>query len=117
MLNNTEKKDGNEKEKKIIKRYSLRMTEDEYEQIKNKAFESRLSMNDYIKKSARDKVIIVVEGLRDLTIEIKRIGTNINQITKHLNAGNNLTVEEKEILLSEEKKLWQLLKQFTAENL
>ena len=117
MLNNTEKKDGNEKEKKIIKRYSLRMTEDEYEQIKSKAFESHLSMNEYIKKSARGKVIIVVEGLRDLTIEIKRIGTNINQIAKNINAGNNLTEIEKEILLSEEKKLWQLLKQFTVENL
>lgn len=116
-MDNNEKKDGDEKEKKVIRRYSLRMSEQEYNEIKNKAFESHLSMNDYIKKSARDKVIIVVEGLRDLTIEIKRIGTNINQIAKSINAGNNLTAEEKEILLSEEKKLWQLLKQFTAENL
>ena len=93
------------------------MSEQEYNEIKNKAFESHLSMNDYIKKSARDKVIIVVEGLRDLTIEIKRIGTNINQITKNVNASNNLTEKEKEILLQEVKKLWQLLKQFTAQNL
>jgi len=112
MLDNN----GNEK-KNNIKRYSLRMTLDEHKQIQDKAYVSRLSLNDYIKKSALEKDIIVVNGLKDLTLEIKRIGININQIARRLNECNNLTEKEKDFLLNEVKKLWQLLKQFTERNL
>lgn len=105
------------KKKKNIIRYSLRMTEDEHKKIQDKAFESHKSLNDYIKTSALGKDIIIVEGLKDLTLEIKRIGININQISKKLNQDNNLTEKEKEILLNEGKKIWQLLKQFTEQNL
>lgn len=107
---------GDEKEKNI-KKITIRVTQDEAEKINKKAMESYLTQNEYIKRSALNKDIIVVEGLKDLTLEIKRIGININQISKKLNQDNNLTDKEKEILLNEVKKLWQLLKQFTAENL
>ncbi len=114
-MNNNEKKDGKEKEKKVV-RYSLRMTVEEHKQIQDKAFESHKSLNDYIKTSALDKDIIVVEGLKDLTLEIKRIGVNINQITKNLNAGNILTDEEKLYMLEVMDNIWQRLKLYTAQN-
>ena len=107
---------GDEKEKNI-KKITIRVTQDEAEKINKKAMESYLTQNEYIKRSALNKDIIVIEGLKDLTVEIKRIGININQIARRLNECNNLTEKEKDFLLNEVKKLWQLLKQFTERNL
>lgn len=107
---------GDEKEKNI-KKITIRVTQDEAEKINKKAMESYLTQNEYIKRSALTKDIIVVEGLKDLTVEIKRIGININQIAKKLNQDDNLTDKEKDFLLSEVKKLWQQLRLFTEKNL
>ena len=109
--------ENNDVKEKNIKKITIRVTQKEAEKINKKAMESYLTQNEYIKRSALDKDIIVIEGLRELTVEIKRIGININQIAKCLNEGNDLTEKDKDFLIGETKKLWQQLKLFTVQNL
>lgn len=113
----------NENKEKTIKKITIRVTKDEAKEISRKAMECYLTQNEYIKSSALNKEIIVNEkinerlnGLKELTLEIKRIGTNINQISKHLNAGNKLTDNEKIYLFEGLEKIWQQLKYYTGKN-
>jgi len=59
--------------------------EKELEQIKKKVKKSKLNQSDYLLRSALDKNIIVVDGLKEILIELSREGNNLNQITRELN--------------------------------
>lgn len=54
----------------------------------------------YIRKMSIDGVIINTDLkiLKDLSYEINKIGTNINQVTKHLNEMHNISKEDVESL-------------------
>ncbi len=54
----------------------------------------------YIRKMSIDGVIINTDLkiLKDLSYEINKIGTNINQVTKHLNEMQNISKEDVESL-------------------
>ena len=49
---------------------------------------SGLTCSGYLRKSSMDKNITVIPGIRDLIIEIKRVGNNLNQITRLANEGS-----------------------------
>lgn len=93
------------------KQISIRTTEKEYQRIKKKIDKSKLSQNEYFIRSALDKDIVIVEGLPEIIREVKRIGININQITKKVNQGDILYSEELKDVQSEVKDIWQLLNQ------
>ncbi|MCX6383479.1 MAG: plasmid mobilization relaxosome protein MobC [Actinobacteria bacterium] len=61
--------------------------------LKNKISKTSLTRSDYLRKCSLDKNITVVPGIRDLIIEIKRIGNNLNQIARAANEGS-LTILE-----------------------
>ncbi len=63
------------------------LSENELLSLKNKISNTSLSRSDYLRKCSLNKNITVVPGLRDLIIEIKRIGNNLNQITRSVNTG------------------------------
>jgi len=95
------------------KQIVIRASEKEYEKIKSKVAKSQLTQNEYLLKSALDKEIVVIEGIRELTIELKRVGNNLNQLTKAVHEGKvNCSRELKEIN-EELKEVWQLLRQLT----
>lgn len=81
-------------------------SEEELEKIKKKVEKSKLTQSEYLLRSALDKNIIVVDGLKDILIELSREGNNLNQITKALNQGDK--VEGYKILEAREKlmELW-----------
>lgn len=56
------------------------LDDDEILSLKNKISKTSLTRSDYLRKCSLDKNITVVPGIRDLIIEIKRIGNNLNQI-------------------------------------
>ncbi len=82
--------------------------EKELEQIKKKVEKSKLSQQEYLLKCALDKEITVVEDLQKIFIELKRQGTNLNQIAKAINSGEINHVAES--TLKEYKELWQSLR-------
>ncbi len=63
---------------------SIRATEAEQERIKKLAEKSNLSVTEYLLKCAMGKKINVID-IKPLYIEVKRIGTNVNQIAKLAN--------------------------------
>lgn len=76
------------------KQIILRSTEKEYEIIQKKIKKSKLKQNDYLLKSALQKDIIVIDGLKELLLELIREGKNLNQISKALNQNENIKLNE-----------------------
>ena len=59
---------------------TIRCTDDEYKQIHNKAQRHKLSLSNFILRSALDKKIVVADGLDEVAKQQKAIGRNLNQI-------------------------------------
>lgn len=65
----------------------IRLSDEEYQKYMEQVEKSKLSQNDFFVKCVTKKKIIVVDGLKETLTELKRIGVNINQISKNLNGG------------------------------
>lgn len=83
--------------------------EKDVQQIKKKVEKSKLSQQEYLLKCALDKEIIVVEDLQKIFLELKRQGTNLNQIAKAINSGEIYHISEN--TLKEYEDLWRSLRQ------
>ena len=64
------------------------LTTEELEDLKTKISKTNLNKSAYIRKCILENNITVIPGIRDLTIELKRIGNNLNQITRCVNEGS-----------------------------
>ena len=68
----------------------------------------------YLRDCALGKKIIVVKGVDEVANELRKIGNNLNQITREVNSGYlyevNLTETREEL-----KRIWQLLNSLTQE--
>ena len=64
-----------------------RVSPEEREQIEYKALSSYRTVSRYLRDVALDKPIIVINGVDELADELRRIGNNLNQITRAVNAG------------------------------
>lgn len=93
------------KKEKQIKFYA---DEKEFQHIKRKIEKSKLTQQDYLLRCALDKEIIVVEDLKNIFIELKRQGVNLNQIAKAINSGEINHVSEN--TFKEFQELWQSLR-------
>ena len=65
---------------------SIRLTQSEKSAIISKAKKSKLTLTEYILKSSFKTQIKVID-LQLLLVELKRIGNNLNQITRKINSG------------------------------
>lgn len=90
-------------------------SESEVEQIKKKVKKSKLTQSDYLLRCALDQKILVVEGLKEILLELIREGNNLNQISKALNQGEQ--INQNEILETKEKlmELWGLIEKILKE--
>lgn len=90
-------------------------SEKELEQIKKKVKKSKLTQSEYLLRSALDKNILVVDGLKEILIELSREGNNLNQIAKALNQREGFNqetfLETKEKLMD----LWTLIEEILKE--
>lgn len=92
------------------KQIVIRMTEKEYQQIKIKVEQSGMTQQEYLIKACTGKKIIVVDGIRELTIELKRIGNNLNQIARACNEGRANCKSEISEIERGLADVWQLLR-------
>ena len=94
------------------RKYSIGIWLDEKEliQLKDRISKTNLNQSSFIRKSILDKNITVIPGIRDLVIEIKRIGNNLNQITRSVNSGT-LTVlgDDFKVIKEDLKTVWDKL--------
>ena len=66
--------------KKII--VNFRMTPEEKKKLLAKAEEAHMSLSGYIISLSRSKRVVLKDEIGKLTVEISRIGNNINQIAR-----------------------------------
>ena len=71
----------------------FRVTEKELQEIDKRAEKAKLDRTNYLITCALNKKITVLEDLKPLLSELKRIGNNLNQLTKLSNMGQIKTVD------------------------
>ena len=86
--------------RKRNKSIPIRVTEDELKQIDKKAAKARLSRTDYLINCALGKEITLIEDIKPLLTEMRRIGNNLNQQTKLANMGKINAVNLEETLVA-----------------
>ena len=62
-------------------RITFRVTPEDYERIKSKADQAHMSVSAYVRAAALRHKVVVVEGLKEHTHELKGIGRSLNQLT------------------------------------
>ena len=77
---------------------TIRCTDDEYQRIHSKAQRYKLSLRDFIFRSAMDKKIIVADGLNEVAKQQKAIGRNLNQIAMLAHEGRLHSVRLDELI-------------------
>ena len=77
----------------------VRLSDEEYKKYIEQVEKSELSQNEFFVKCVTKKKIIVIDELKETLKELKKIGININQISKNLNSGIfvNADIELKEV--------------------
>ena len=103
----------NRKREKQIKFY---VNEKEYDQIKKKVKKSKLKQQEdmsLINLCSLDKKIIVIDGLKEILLELSREGNNLNQIAKKINEGEQKDIKEMKNKLN---NLWNLIEKILKES-
>ncbi len=72
-----------------------------------------MSQQDYLTACVLNKKIIIIEGFKDVVIQLKRMGVNLNQLTKKANEGFPVDVFELKGIEKGLIEIWQLLKQLS----
>lgn len=68
-------------------RITLRLTQEQYDSIAVKADTAQMPVGAYVRAAALRHKVTVVDGLPEITRELKGIGRNINQLTVLANMG------------------------------
>lgn len=109
------------KEMKEMKKFTLRLTEEELEILSAKAAKKNKSKNEYLKTLMLQDALRVegevelhkelVESYKAYVFQLKKIGTVLNQCNKNFNTRVSVDIEgmEKEL-----RELWQLINRLKA---
>ena len=93
---------------------STRVTPVQREIIEEKAYSSYRTPSMYLRDCALDKKIVVVKGVDEAANELRKIGNNLNQLTRAVNSGYCYEVDLRETR-EEVARLWQSLNSLTQE--
>ena len=74
------------KQKKEV-RITLRLTQEQYDSIAAKAETAQMPVGAYVRAAALRHRVVVIDGLKEITHELKGIGRNINQLVVLCNMG------------------------------
>jgi hypothetical protein len=92
------------------KKINIRLTEKEKSIIEVKAKKLNMTITKFIVSSCLKDKIVIINGLDKVDTELRRIGNNINQLTRLANEKIITVVDLKELRM-EVNNLWQLLRQ------
>ena len=90
----------------------VRLSDSELQKIKQQISKSGLSQQDYLRLTLLNGFVTNTDGVKQVVPEMKRIGNNINQITRRCNSGYPLYSEDLTYIRKELDYLWQLLKRY-----
>lgn len=66
----------------------FKVTEQENERIRRNAELAKVNLSTYVRTTALEKEIKVIDGLREMIPELNAIGNNLNQLTVMLRMGH-----------------------------
>ena len=92
------------------KKINIRLTEKEKSIIESKAKKLNMTLTKFIVSSCLKDKIVIINGLDKVDTELRRIGNNINQLTRLANEKIITVIDLKELRM-EVNNIWQLLKQ------
>lgn len=92
------------------KKINIRLTEKEKSIIESKAKKLNMTLTKFIVSSCLKDKIVIINGLDKIDTELRRIGNNINQLTRLANEKIITVIDLKELRM-EVNNIWQLLKQ------
>ena len=69
------------------KQFSIRISEQDLETIRQKAAQAHMSQSDYVTACCLGKRIVILDGLKEVLRQQKAIGTNLNQLAVLANMG------------------------------
>ena len=92
------------------KKINIRLKEKEKSIIEVKAKKLNMTLTKFIVSSCLKDKIVIVNGLDKVGTELRRIGNNINQLTRLANEKIITVIDLKELRM-EVNNIWQLLKQ------
>ena len=88
----------------------VRLSDSELQKIKRQVAKSGLSQQDYARLTLLTGYVTNTDGVKQVIPEMKRIGNNINQITRRCNSGYPPVADDLAYIRKELDLLWQLLK-------
>lgn len=94
-------------------RLSIRVTPEEKEMIQKKAKEKRTTITALVLNSVENNITVNLDTsvYRDLVIEIRRIGNNINQILKRIHYNEYYTQSDIEMIIRYQEMIEEKLEQ------
>ena len=69
------------------KQFSIRISSQDLETIRQKAAQAHMSQSDYVIACCLGKRIVIMDGLKDVLRQQKAIGNNLNQLAVLANMG------------------------------
>ena len=93
------------------KRVTIRLTQEEYEKLKEKANTLGITTSAYIRKILGNREKVLTKCDKELLYELNRIGNNLNQIAKHCNINKSVDKLVLQELVAIEQQLQKLLEQ------
>lgn len=87
---------------------SFRVTAEEKKWIEEHSYGNYRLISDFVRDCVFEKDIVIINGLDEFSLELRRIGNNLNQLTRAVNAGIVRAVDLTETK-EEVEKLWQSL--------
>ena len=95
---------------------NIRLTESEKMKIEEKSKMYNMTISKFIISSCLKDKIVIINGLDKIDTELRRIGNNINQLTRLANEKIITVVDLKELRM-EVNNIWQLLKQLVQKQI
>ena len=93
---------------------STRVTPEQRGIIEEKAYSSYRTPSMYLRDCALDKKIVVIKGVDEIPSELRKIGNNLNQLTRAVNSGYAYEVDLRETR-EEVARIWQSLNSLLQE--
>lgn len=60
---------------------NIRMTQDETDIIMKKANKANMTFSNYVISSGLKNEIVIIDGIKDFTHQLSKVGVNLNQLT------------------------------------
>ena len=71
---------------------TIRVTKQEKERLIKKSQKAEMTLSEYLIEQGLERDIVIIEDVKNLVYELRKIGNNINQLTYLANSGAIRTV-------------------------